>query len=291
MITILMPVRNAAPFLDECLLSIIGQSIAEWELIAIDDHSTDSSFEILEGYAEIDKRIKCFENYGKGIIDALTLGFNKSSGEFITRMDADDVMDQDKLLVLSHLLDQNPGSVVTSKVNYFSAFDLGEGYEKYQDWLNSFMDTGRHYTEIYKECVLPSPNWMMERSTLKRIGGFDSLEYPEDYDLCFKLYEAGVPIIASTAKLHFWRDYAERTSRNDPHYADNRFTHLKVRYFIRCDYEAEKTLFVWGAGSRGKLIAKELIDAKIPFKWITGNLKKIGKDIYGTKAEESALSV
>ena len=100
-ISILMPVKNTAPFLIECLESIIRQTETDFELIAIDDHSSDESHSILKEFAIKDKRIKVFKNTGIGIIEALRLAYSKSSGTYITRMDSDDVMSLTKLQVLT----------------------------------------------------------------------------------------------------------------------------------------------------------------------------------------------
>ena len=96
-ISILMPVKNAALFLRECLDSIVNQEESNFELIAVDDHSTDSSLKILEEYQKKDPRIQVYKNKEHGIIAALRLAYKKSSGILITRMDSDDIMSLHKL--------------------------------------------------------------------------------------------------------------------------------------------------------------------------------------------------
>ena len=113
-----MPVRNACPYLEDCLKSIIDQSYTNWELIAVNDHSNDQSPDVLYKYSLLDHRIQYKENPGKGIIDALTFGYTLSSGHFITRMDADDLMSIDKLAELkSILVNSGLGHLSTGKVN------------------------------------------------------------------------------------------------------------------------------------------------------------------------------
>jgi len=92
-----MPVKNTATFLKTCLNSILQQTELYWELIAIDDHSTDTTWQILQDFAKKDKRIKVLQNNGKGIIDALRLAYKNSQGQLITRMDSDDIMRPEKL--------------------------------------------------------------------------------------------------------------------------------------------------------------------------------------------------
>lgn len=282
LVSILTPFKNTASYIDECLESIINQSYTNWELLIVDDHSTDDSYAIVENYALKEDRIKLYQNTGNGIIDALRVAFKNSSGDFITRMDSDDVMTSNKLEVLSkNLLEKGMGSVAIGQVKYFSDEGISEGYEKYQTWLNALTGKGDNYSEIYKECVIPSPNWMIHRSDLVACGAFEHDRYPEDYDLTFRFYEKGYSCIPCNEVLHYWRDYATRTSRTHEHYAQNYFLDIKLHYFLKLDHDPNRPLVIWGAGFKGKTIAQKLTENKIPFHWICDNPKKIGKKIYG----------
>lgn len=276
-----MPVYNAQDFLIETIDSILNQSNSNWELLAVDDFSTDNSFQILQSFERKDSRIKAFKNAEKGIIPALQLAYIQSNGVLITRMDADDLMPIDKLKYLSEAASSNPNACITAKVEYFSDSILNNGYLRYQNWLNALIDEKSHYDFIYQECIIPSPCWMMPRDLFEKIGGFKSDMYPEDYELCFRLYQYQVPIIGLEKTLHLWRDHQTRASRNDPNYADQRFYDLKLYYFFKLDYRKSHSLILWGAGTSAKLIAKYIADLGIALRWITNNPKKQGHNIYG----------
>jgi len=281
-ISILMPVRNGLPYLQECLDSILNQSISNWELIVVNDHSTDTTKDVLIDYSDRDERIIWYENKGKGIIDALQTGFEASSGNIITRMDADDIMAENKLELLASVL-TSEREVATGYVEYIKKGGVDSGYKKYEQWLNRLCETKSHFDEIYKECVIPSPCWMMHRSTLLRLGEFKVLQYPEDYDLVFRMYENELLVKPVQEVLHYWRDHDDRASRNDPNYLDNRFLDLKIHYFAKLEVESQQTVQLLGAGKKAKYIASEFLDKKIPFEWYSNNSKKIGKDIYGVQ--------
>jgi len=282
LISILIPFKNTEEFIVDCLESIIKQSYTNWELLIVDDNSTDSSFSMVETMAQHDNRIKLFKNSGSGIIDALKLTFKKSTGELITRMDSDDIMYQNKLEILSNnLLTYGKRHVAVGMVNYFSAEGIKAGYKSYEIWLNGLTKNGTNYSEIYKECVIPSPCWMIHREDLISCNAFEPNRYPEDYDLAFRFYKHRYKCIPCDVVLHDWRDYSHRTSRTNEHYAENHFIPLKLDYFLELDYKPEKTLVVWGAGNKGKFIAKSLIEKNMAFEWICDNPKKIGRDIYG----------
>jgi len=281
LVSIIMPVKNTVQFLEQCLDSILDQTYTNWELLAVDDSSSDDSFNILQAYSEKDSRVKPFRNDGKGIIEALRLAYSKSSGELISRMDSDDIMAQNKLEVLSsNLINNGKGNLAVGLVKYFSDNELGEGFKKYEAWLNNLIIKGSCFEEIYKECVIPSPCWMVFREDFEKCDALRPNRYPEDYDLTFRFYINGLKPIPCDIILHHWRDYATRTSRTDDNYADNTFVAIKADYFISQEYDEKKNLVVWGAGGKGKALAKILIEKNIEFHWICDNPKKIGKHIY-----------
>ena len=190
LISILIPFKNTELFLRECIYSIINQTYSNWELLIIDDHSKDKSYDLVEDYANKDKRIKLYKNDGSGIINALKLAFSKSKGDYITRMDSDDIMSEIKLeILINNLLQHGQSYIATGLVHYFSKEGISDGYRKYEAWLNSLTLNGSNYSEIYKECVIPSPCWMINRADLLAIDAFNPTRYPEDYDLAFRFYQ------------------------------------------------------------------------------------------------------
>ncbi len=284
LISIVMPVKNTEQFLVECLESIVNQEEKNWELIAVNDRSSDNSLSILEDFALKDNRISVFNNTGSGIIEALRLAYSKSNGGFINRMDSDDIMSLDKLKVLKqHLLISGNGHISLGLVKYFSEKPLGDGFKNYETWLNSLISEGTNFKGIYKECVIPSPCWMVYRNDFEESEAFRPNDYPEDYDLAFRFYQNEMKPIPCKKVLHHWRDYSTRTSRTHIHYADNTFMQIKINYFLKLDYDKTKKLVIWGAGAKGKNLAKLLIEKKIGFYWICDNPKKVGKHIYAVE--------
>ena len=286
LVSILTPFKDTELFLEECLNSIINQTYTNWELLIVDDGSTDGSYSLVENFAKQDQRIKLLVNNGKGIIDALRLAFKNSNGTMITRMDSDDIMHPKKLEVLVNNLSKfGKQHVAVGQVRYFSKAGIGDGYKSYETWLNKLTETGNNYSEIYKECAIPSPCWMIYREDLVACDAFNPNIYPEDYDLTFRFYKHKYKCIPCNEVIHFWRDYPTRSSRTDSNYAENHFSNLKINNFIAIDYSENKTLVIWGAGKKGKITAKTLVEKNIPFRWICDNPNKIGRDIYGVTLE------
>ncbi|NJN78572.1 MAG: glycosyltransferase family 2 protein [Saprospiraceae bacterium] len=147
-ISILIPAKNAAKYLHECINSIIEQTETDWECIIINDNSTDETLAILEDYAQNDKRISVYSNPKSGVITALQMAYSKCNGTFIHRMDADDIMPKRKLEILkNNLLQNGKGHVATGKVEYFAETPLGDGYKKYENWLNELTKKGENFSE------------------------------------------------------------------------------------------------------------------------------------------------
>lgn len=279
--SILIPFKNTEAFISECITSIQKQTYEHWEAIFIDDSSTDASYCIVKLASKNDSRIQLYKNAGNGIIEALQTAFSKCKGDYISRMDSDDIMTPNRLeIMVNSLVVHGKKHLAVGKVKYFRADGVSDGYARYERWINKLTETGNNYSEIYKECVIPSPCWMLHREDFMACEGFEPNRYPEDYDLTFRFYRAGYACIPCDEILLHWRDYSTRTSRTHEHYAINYFLDIKVHYFLELDYDPNRPLTIWGAGNKGKTVAKLLIDKDIPFYWICDNKKKIGKHIY-----------
>lgn len=94
-LSIIIPVFNAEDYLNKCLNSILNQTFDDFEVICVNDGSTDNSLEILTEYAKQDKRIKIIDQKNSGTATARKTGLDNSSGEFITFIDNDDWIEPD----------------------------------------------------------------------------------------------------------------------------------------------------------------------------------------------------
>ena len=107
LISVVLPVYNVAPYLKESLDSILNQTIQDFEIIFIDDCSTDNTIEIATSYH--DSRIKILsKTENKGLIDSLNIGFKAANGKYIARMDGDDISDLKRFEKHLFILENNP---------------------------------------------------------------------------------------------------------------------------------------------------------------------------------------
>jgi len=291
MVSIIMPVNNSAIYLSECIDSIINQSYKDWEIIAVNNGSKDNSLEILKKFALKDRRIRVYHIEQADLLKALRIGYNKSKGNYIHRMDSDDKMPKYKLSIMVKELDNyGDGFVITGGTKSFSdEKKIGNGFKRYDDWICKVSKNNLHTSEIYRECVIPSNCWLISRKDFDLTGGFNSNVFPEDYDLCFRFYERKIQIIGIDKILHFWRDHSNRISRNWECYLDNRFFNLKTNYFSKIDRDYSRPLVIWGAGKNGKDLIKLFKKNEDEINWVCDNRKKIGKDIYGIKVQDFSI--
>ncbi len=287
LVSIIMAVKDTAPYLHDCINSIINQTYQNWELIAVNDHSTDATPEILETFATADKRIRVFNSDGFKLIPALQCGYRKVKGALINRMDSDDKMPDYKIQVLvDEWLKYGKGHVIAGGTEHFvDEGVVGDGFLRYERWLNEVARTSTHYQQIYKECVIPSHCWLIHKEDFDAVGAFDPIVYPEDYDLCFRMYQHGLTVIGIDVVLHHWRDRSNRISRTWDEYKDNRYYELKMLFFYKIDRDKSRPLVLWGAGRNGKDMAKILQSYNDTFYWVSNNEKQLGKDIYDVRMQ------
>ena len=283
LVSIIMAAKDTAPYLPDCLDSILAQTYPHWELIAINDHSSDGTPEILRAYAKKDPRINVFHSMRHKLIPTLKEGYEHVRGTLINRMDSDDRMPADKLEALVNEWHKyGKGTIIAGGTQHFvDEGVVGDGFLRYEKWLNDVAARGSHYQEIYQECVIPSHSWIIHKEDFESVGGFEPEVYPEDYDLCFRFYKAKLHVVGIDKVLHYWRDRSNRISRTWAEYKDNRYFELKLPYFYELDRDPQRPLVLWGAGKNGKDLAKLLLEREQDFVWVCDNEKKIGKEVYG----------
>ena len=138
LVSILMPVYNAAANLPAALRSISAQTFRDWELVAVNDGSEDASLEILDRAARKDRRIRIRTEAHAGIVGALRSGAELASAPMIARMDADDVMQPRRLLLQTSRLGSSPSvDVLATRVR--SIGETAEGMRRYVDWQNGLL--------------------------------------------------------------------------------------------------------------------------------------------------------
>ena len=283
LISIVMPLRNAATTLAETLDSIQSQTLQNIEVIMIDDFSEDDTRLIAEALCNSDRRFRCIKATNRGLVPALNQGIREAQSPLIARMDGDDIMLPSRLEKQWELLEQQPSvGVVSCGVRSFSDGEIGEGYRLYDSWLNSLVSHEAIYKARYIESPLAHPTAVVRRSILESMGGYRDMGWPEDYDLWLRLLESGVRFQKVPEVLLHWRDQPQRTSRVDPAYRPESFLDCKVAHLVKGPLRDVSSVSVWGAGHWGGRLGKRLMGAgyKVAF-FVDINPRKIGGTRHG----------
>ena len=201
MITVLMPVYNGSPYLPDAIESILAQTFFNFELVAIDDASTDRSAAILAAYGEKDGRIRFFRNdENQGLIATLNRGLDLARGEYVARMDQDDVSLPQRLERQIAFMENHPDvGVCGTWVRTMGERDETWAYPSGSDEIKC---------SFVFESVLAHPSAMLRRSHFGA-GGFrydEGFSHAEDYALwarCAKVMEfANIPEVLVEYRIH-----------------------------------------------------------------------------------------
>ena len=184
-VSVLLPVRNGERFLAQALESLIAQRGIDFEIIAVDDGSSDATPAVLARYAALYHCLRLATGEGRGISHALNLGLALARGRYIARMDADDIAFPDRFAVQSRHLDQHPAVGVLGTQALRIDVD-GVSHRRIR------VPTGQRRVRaaLAVSSALIHPTVMMRREPLLAVGGYRSLfDGAEDYDLWLRLSE------------------------------------------------------------------------------------------------------
>jgi len=272
-VSIILPFKNSSGTISECITSILRQNLNHWELIAIDDHSTDSSFSMVEAFCKVDKRITILKNPGDGIVDSLNFGIKKANTLLIARMDADDIMHPKRLLLqVERLEEKRELGLISCLVNHVAIGDHDtRGYQKYVHWINKICSTREISLNRFIESPFAHPSVVFRRELVSEYGGYRKGDFPEDYELWLRFLNEGVQMEKVNNYLLDWRDSKQRTSRTGSNYKLDAFQNLKSIYlkkWIEKNVPSNKSIQVWGAGKFAKQQIKYLKRIGISIEYI-----------------------
>ena len=132
-VSVIVPVYNTQDYLNECIDSVLNQSLADFELICIDDGSTDASLEILKDYEKKDNRVQVFSQKNSGLAASRNAGLNVAQGEYVLFLDSDDYLKSDTLEKLYNQAIENNLDLVFFKIINFNNKTRKESRSEYFD--------------------------------------------------------------------------------------------------------------------------------------------------------------
>lgn len=191
LVSVLMSCRNAEQFLHDSVESILNQSFSDFEFVIVDDGSTDRTLSILHEFKALDRRIQVIEQEPLGLAAGLNAGGAVCRGEFIARMDADDIARPQRLArQTAFLKEHGEFSGVGSWIQLINKHGTVQGVKEYPDW-NVIQECG-HVTGWFGSNPFAHPTMMLRRSALDTVGWYRSaFKHAQDADLWRRLFDLG----------------------------------------------------------------------------------------------------
>ncbi len=232
MITVLLCVFNGEIWLRECIESILNQTFKNFEFLIINDGSNDTSLKIIKEYALIDKRIKYITHENIGLTKSLNIGLNESKGDWIARIDCDDIALPRRLeLQLSHILKEKASAVGCQSIL------INNKDSKKKKFLVPTRSDKIYSNLVTQKRFFSHSSVLFNKEVVLSIGGYRKFFInSQDYDLWLRLSE-----ISKLSCLKFCgvylRDHKNRISIKDKGIKQRIYAHCaNISHIIRINY-------------------------------------------------------
>jgi len=294
-ISILLPARNAERTLPLAIESCLAQTLPDFELVLVDHCSNDLTFSIMKKYASQDSRVRAIRApEGSTFVQALNFSNREAKGDLLVRMDADDYSYADRLQYQVKYMEEHPevavcGSLVRIRLRQadLSGTDPQPGYAEYEKWLNKIVTPEEVAAERFIDSPIANPTAMIRREVVERTGGYDEVEWAEDYDLWLRMLRAGERIGKVDRVLLDWYDSDSRVTRTSERYSQDSFLKAKAFYLAKEPLVQECGVSVAGAGPIGKKLARWLGEFGVRVAcFFEVNDRRIGNKIGGISVKD-----
>ena len=256
-VSVVLPVYNGAKTIARAVGSILQQTLPAIELIVVDDGSTDDTTAIVDAMS--DARLRLVRAEHCGVTAAANLGTKHAQGEFIARMDADDLAHATRLEKQLALISQRTLDVVGCRVRIVDeSGEPARGMRRYERWINEETLGGEEILALrFVEFPIVNPTILARRRYFDL--GFREGPFPEDYDLMLRAASAGMRFGKTDEVLLDWTDAPSRLTRNDARYTREAFDRCRQMHLIGDPADSHGgplagagEVDLWGVGQTGK---------------------------------------
>jgi hypothetical protein len=165
---------------------------------------------------------------------------------------------------------------------YFPREVVRGGSRRYESWINGLVTHQEILRDLFVECPIPHPTFLVRAGLLELVGGYRNRGWPEDYDVILRLWEGGCRFGKVPEVLVRWREGPDRLSRTHPSYSEEAFRRCKVHHLLRTHLRRGRGVVVWGAGPVGKAFARELLAQGGSLEaFVDLDPRKLGQIIHG----------
>lgn len=204
MISVIVPVYNVEKYLDQCIQSIIGQTYKDFELILVDDGSTDNSGKMCDTYKEYDNRIQVVHKKNGGLSDARNKGTELAIGTYVTYIDSDDYVSDDYLGTLYNLVVKYNADIAVTGIERFYDGDkpIGRSGRRGENCFDGIEALKR---VLYQNGMDTSACALLIKKEIAFINKFPISKYHEDDYTTYKYYLAAERVALSSSNQYYYR--------------------------------------------------------------------------------------
>ncbi len=285
-VSVVLPAWNAAATLSVALESLAAQTLADFEVLVVDDGSVDATPEVVRAHSRRDPRFRLLSPGRVGLARALNLGLAQARAAYVARMDADDRCLPARLARQAAFLDAHPDvGLVSCQVVFDGDRIQSGGYARHVDWVNSLLEPEAIALNRFRESPLAHPSVLFRAGLVTAYGGYADGLFPEDYELWLRWLERGVVMAKLAEPLLEWRDDPARLSRTDQRYAVEAFHAVKAPYLARWlarHNPHHPDVLLIGAGRVTRKRADLLLAQGVRCRaYVDIDPRKVGKTVHG----------
>lgn len=231
-VSVVVPAYNTAAFLGQCLESILAQSFKDFEVIIIDDGSTDNTLQVARDFEKRDPRVKVYRQDNQGLSGARNSGIEKSRGRWITGVDSDDLIHPDFLQVLHHLVTTTGAEVACCNFSNFYPKSSPLDFKNSKGKVEVLAPRDALVKALYQRNIPNHSFWnkLYARSLLQKHKHTPHI-YFEDLQLVPFILADSKKIVATSAPLYFYRIHGS-SILNTPYNAKKAGDLLSVAEFV-----------------------------------------------------------
>lgn len=232
MISILVPFHREGVLVTRAIESVRAQTLTDWQLVLVANNADSETQRIVRAAVASDRRIEMCEEATPGIAHALNTGLKFCAGDYVARLDADDAMPPDRLLLQKEFLDSHAGvGLVSGRINFISTH--AEGYDAYAQMINAWRSHEVMFKYRFVESPVAHPSVMFRRNLIENFGVYSTAAIPEDYELWLRWLTAGVRFAKIDEVVLDWYDSTGRLSRTHHNYTRRAFDQVRMDYLLK----------------------------------------------------------
>ena len=239
-VSVIVPVYNGEKYLQRCIESILKQTFQDFELLLIDDGSTDNSKKILEYYQDLDDRIHLYSKKNGGVSSARNLGLQQAKGIFITFIDADDYVSSQYLEILFNAMIKNNTDLVIS-----NAIDVKDGKAQSIDRKTigcKLLSQKEAMIEMFKSSLFSHVCWgnLYKNSIACKCSFDEELRVAEDGKFLYDYLSKIDKVVLIEERIYYYNYHLNSTMNGG--FSDKFFDELKMYFEAHHRFEHDREI-------------------------------------------------